>query len=292
MVDFGVSVVADKTSLTRTGAFVGTAAWISPEQVTGQKLSRASDVFNLGLVLAFAATGRHPYGEGRADAVMYRIAHQTPILAGIEEPLLGAVEACLRQDPARRPSVEALHAFFATDGAIGLPAEPGAAGSTGRETAAAKPKSVGEDRTVIANPSAAKGGPVERTRVVQARPVESQAQSADHVVVQYRTGRRKLPVVLVGAAVLAVAGGASAWYVAGRSDQGGDTSIELPSPSTSLDQDGIPAAPSTEPRPRVTSSSTATSPADTSPSPVPTVTAAGPGSIPSAPPTPDSVQPP
>ena len=65
VLDFGISAIADETGLTQTGAFLGTAAWISPEQILGREVTDKSDVFNLGLVVAFAATGRHAFGEGR-----------------------------------------------------------------------------------------------------------------------------------------------------------------------------------------------------------------------------------
>ncbi|SVA59884.1 uncharacterized protein METZ01_LOCUS112738, partial [marine metagenome] len=81
VLDFGISVIAEQTSLTQTGAFVGTAAWISPEQIRDDGVTEATDVFNFGLVMAFAATGRHPFGGGRNDALMYRISSEAPDLA-------------------------------------------------------------------------------------------------------------------------------------------------------------------------------------------------------------------
>ena len=122
VVDFGVSVVADQTSLTQTGAFVGTAAWISPEQVRDGDATGQSDVFNLGLVIAFVATGKHPFGSGRADAVMYRISNGAPDLDGLREPLASLVAACLQRDPAQRPTIDQLSEFFRTDGASNLTA--------------------------------------------------------------------------------------------------------------------------------------------------------------------------
>ena len=80
-------MVAEETSLTQTGAFMGTAAWISPEQIKGKEVSEATDVFNFGLVMAFAATGRHPFGEGRSDALMYRISSEEPDLSDIPSPV-------------------------------------------------------------------------------------------------------------------------------------------------------------------------------------------------------------
>lgn len=116
VLDFGVSVVADHTALTHTGAFIGTAAWISPEQISGQPATTCSDMFTLGLVLAFAATGRHPYGDGRSDAVMYRINHAQPNLDGISEPLREAIDRCLQRNTDDRPTTAQFAEFLRTNG--------------------------------------------------------------------------------------------------------------------------------------------------------------------------------
>jgi serine/threonine protein kinase len=120
VLDFGISAVTDESALTQTGAFLATAAWISPEQVLGREVNEQSDVFNLGMVLAFAATGEHPFGTGRADAVMYRITNTEPELEGVPQPLRDAVEMCLQTDPLQRPSMETLKGFFASTGASEL----------------------------------------------------------------------------------------------------------------------------------------------------------------------------
>ena len=116
VLDFGISVVADETALTQTGAFVGTGAWMAPEMVLGNDVTEKTDVYALGLVLAFIALGRHPFGEGRADALMYRIANTDPDLDGMSEPFLGAVSMCLQRDPDDRPALDELAGFFGSNG--------------------------------------------------------------------------------------------------------------------------------------------------------------------------------
>ena len=116
VLDFGISVLADETALTQTGAFVGTGAWMAPEMVLGNDVTEKTDVYALGLVLAFIALGRHPFGEGRADALMYRIANTDPDLDGMSEPFLSAVSMCLQRDPDDRPDLEQLAGFFGSNG--------------------------------------------------------------------------------------------------------------------------------------------------------------------------------
>ena len=112
VIDFGIAraldaVGAGNSNLTQTGAVVGSPGFMSPEQVRGETVTVASDVFCLGSVLAFAATGRQPFGrvDSGIHALMYRIAQEEPDLEGLPEGLLGLVTACLSKDPAQRPSV-------------------------------------------------------------------------------------------------------------------------------------------------------------------------------------------
>ncbi len=118
IIDFGVSRAAEETALTQTGLVMGSPGFMSPEQAQGLEVSPASDVFSLGAVLAFAATGTDPFGTGAPSALMYRVVHQEPALGGMSGRLRGAIEACLRKNPAERPTTASLLAMFAavTDG--------------------------------------------------------------------------------------------------------------------------------------------------------------------------------
>lgn len=108
VIDFGISRAVDGTVLTAEGQIIGSPGFMSPEQSTGAELTPASDVFALGAVLAFAATGAPPFGTGAAHALLYRAAHEEPELDGVPQALLGTVAACLDKDPARRPTVAQL----------------------------------------------------------------------------------------------------------------------------------------------------------------------------------------
>ncbi|GLW67865.1 serine/threonine protein kinase [Kitasatospora phosalacinea] len=106
LIDFGISRALDATSaLTRSGYVVGSPGFMSPEQARGRPSGPAGDVFGLGAVLAFAATGRAPFGEqDSAAGLLYRIVHEEPELGGLDGDLLGLVRACLDKEPERRPT--------------------------------------------------------------------------------------------------------------------------------------------------------------------------------------------
>jgi hypothetical protein len=106
VIDFGIARARDATSHTPSRVAVGTPAFMSPEQAAGRQVGPASDVFSLGSVLVFAATGRSPFGGGRPEEVMYRVIRGKPVLDGLPADLRELVGACLSKDPRRRPSVE------------------------------------------------------------------------------------------------------------------------------------------------------------------------------------------
>ena len=115
VIDFGIARALDAAvqsagGLTRTGALVGSPGFMSPEQVRGHQVSAASDVFCLGAVLAYAATGRMPFGtdDSGVHALLFRIAEEEPELSGMDGPLRELVAHCLAKDPARRPDLEEL----------------------------------------------------------------------------------------------------------------------------------------------------------------------------------------
>jgi hypothetical protein len=104
IIDFGISRAAEATSLTGAGFVVCSAGFMSPEQAAGGDVGRASDIFSLGTVLVFAATGAGPFGTGSSDALLYRVVHNPPDLERVPDEVRPLVERCLAKDPASRPS--------------------------------------------------------------------------------------------------------------------------------------------------------------------------------------------
>lgn len=121
VIDFGITRALDSASVTTSRAFLGTPAYMPPEQALGDEVTTAGDVFSLGGVLAFAATGRSPFGNGRMEAMVYRLVHAEPDLAAVPPELRDLVAACLAKDPAARPGVDEVLEDLADGDASGRP---------------------------------------------------------------------------------------------------------------------------------------------------------------------------
>ncbi|HPE13014.1 MAG: protein kinase [Candidatus Nanopelagicales bacterium] len=104
LIDFGIAHPEDAASLTATGIVTGSPAWLSPEQANLDSLTAASDVFSLGSLLAFAATGRPPFGQGATVAVLVNIQRNDPDLAGIDPTRAALLQRLLAKDPRQRPT--------------------------------------------------------------------------------------------------------------------------------------------------------------------------------------------
>jgi serine/threonine protein kinase len=108
VIDFGISRAAESTMLTQAGLVVGSPGFMSPEQATGYEVGPPSDVFTLGAVLAFAATGEGPFGTGTTAALLYRVVHGTPDLDRVPATIRPLIEHCLAKDPRQRPTASGL----------------------------------------------------------------------------------------------------------------------------------------------------------------------------------------
>ncbi|WP_338930759.1 serine/threonine-protein kinase [Streptomyces netropsis] len=104
IIDFGVAHAPGTETMTHTGMVIGTYAYMSPEQIRTDPVSPAGDVFALGSVLAFAATGHSPFDATTVPAIIHRVTSEPPRLDGLDGSLYALVTACLAKDPADRPS--------------------------------------------------------------------------------------------------------------------------------------------------------------------------------------------
>ncbi|WP_329391035.1 bifunctional serine/threonine-protein kinase/ABC transporter substrate-binding protein [Streptomyces sp. NBC_01716] len=104
LIDFGIAHATEETALTSADMVIGTPGFLAPEQARARPASPASDVFALGCLLAYAATGRPPFGSGAVDALLYRTVHDEPDLDGVPEDTRGLLERCLAKDPDERPT--------------------------------------------------------------------------------------------------------------------------------------------------------------------------------------------
>ncbi|MBP0448803.1 PQQ-binding-like beta-propeller repeat protein [Kitasatospora sp. RG8] len=103
LIDFGIARAVDGTALTTAGVVIGSAGFMSPEQAEGRPVGPESDVFSLGAVIAYAATGRGPFGDGSGAELIYRVVHRHPDLRGLPPVLRQSVTAMMAKNPAERP---------------------------------------------------------------------------------------------------------------------------------------------------------------------------------------------
>ncbi|MGI5158356.1 serine/threonine protein kinase [Microbispora sp. CA-102843] len=258
VIDFGIARALANTS-TMTSQVVGTPAYMAPEQLSAGELGFALDVFAWASTIAFAATGRPPFGADAIPAIINRILNQEPDLEGIEAPLRDLLAACLAKDPGQRPTAREI-----LDRLVRPRHDPQAAPVPPAVSAA------------LAVPSAASGpaaGPVtvpgggRRRRVRAAIAAVVVAVAATVAAAVALLPSLHLPSAGTGASGTERAAAAGT-APASSADTGGGSSPPETSPPTAASPSASPAS---SPRPRV-SRSTAR-PDVTRPAPTRTVTA-------------------
>ncbi|MFH9553612.1 bifunctional serine/threonine-protein kinase/ABC transporter substrate-binding protein [Streptomyces sp. NPDC017435] len=246
LIDFGIARAPEDRTLTATGMVVGTPGYLSPEQAEGRGgdgIGPASDVFSLGCVLAFAATGRAPFGSGAVDALLYRAVHDPADLDGVPAGLLEVLGRCLEKDPARRPDAgelvrELAHTTAPQDeerAAEGAPQSEDQGEEQDKDASGWLPEPV--SRLIAERSAAALALPdIEHTEVTSDASAASEGP-ADSVPAEPDTrptspsspeqqdarpaGRRRFLLLAGGAAALAAGAGGSWWALARESDKGG-----------------------------------------------------------------------
>ena len=204
VIDFGISRTTSGTVVTATQMTIGTPAYMSPEQAQGQPVGPASDIFALGSVLAFAATGAAPFGSGEAFAIGFRVVHGEPDLSGVPLALRPLIDGCLTKDPGARPTVgQLIEAVAASAAAYDVtpgkfwPGKVAAVLESGTFTPVLPPATVTPTRTPPPGPATHVVHP--GTQAVQPAPYPPPAytpQAPDAVARRRRGPRWLLPVVL------------------------------------------------------------------------------------------------
>ncbi|MFJ5938302.1 protein kinase [Streptomyces sp. NPDC093071] len=202
VIDFGIARPEHGLTLTTTGQVPVTPGYGAPEQVLGQRVGPPADVFSLGAVLVFAATGRHAYEGAHVAAVQYEVVHGEPRLEDVPPALRPLIAPCLAKDPAARPLPEGIAA---------LAAPPRGAGRVWRQGPIARDITAREDG--LHRLTTLPGG-------VAPRPVSR---------------RRLLTGLAVGGTVLVAGGGTAAWWgLRGDPDGPFDVPPAVPAPKAGL----------------------------------------------------------
>lgn len=207
IIDFGIARSADASALTSLGVVVGTFAFMAPEQVRAEQAVPASDVFSMGCVLGFAATGHSPFDADSIPGIVHRIINQLPELGDLDGDLREVIAACLAKDPAERPSVaEVVARLTARD--LGARPRVDQPGVDHEATAAA---------LAVTLTQTAPGPVVSPERVENPEHVESPAAPQAGGL-----QRRTLLLAALGGVGVAGAGvGAALWPESNRKDAGG-----------------------------------------------------------------------
>ncbi|MER5488905.1 serine/threonine-protein kinase [Streptomyces sp. NPDC002812] len=166
VIDFGISRPADSDLRTETGKLIGTPPFMAPEQFQRpREVGTAADVFALGAVLVYAATGRGPFDSDSHYLVAYQVVHSEPDLTGLPERLVPLVAQCLAKDPAERPSADALIVALR---AVAYPTDMDTQAFIPRPRQPVPAEEVTHRREQIAAPARSAPGRGRRTRVAVA----------------------------------------------------------------------------------------------------------------------------
>ncbi|WP_431916578.1 protein kinase domain-containing protein [Nonomuraea jabiensis] len=125
VIDFGIARALDReTGFTLSGELLGSPGWWAPEQVRGEVVSPAADIFAWGCLVAYAGNGRHPFGRGDPITLATRVLNTPPELGVLPAPLNELVRRATSMDPAVRPSAQDLLLALVGGSTPARPADP------------------------------------------------------------------------------------------------------------------------------------------------------------------------
>ena len=229
LADFGIARALDgTTSHNRPGAYLGTAAYSSPEQLCGERVTPKSDIYSLGATLSHAAAGEPPFSGNSLEVANQHISEPPPPPresgAHISEDLEALILGCLAKDPGERPDAASLRDRLLQGGAAdetAALAEP-ATRAGGISGDAGAPRLTGAVRT-----NGASGVGAFRTKRADQSPSSGPLESTVSLPTRtFRAGSRQrtMLAVLVAALLLLALSVAGAWALFGQEQQqGGST---------------------------------------------------------------------
>ncbi|MFJ1785833.1 bifunctional serine/threonine-protein kinase/ABC transporter substrate-binding protein [Streptomyces anulatus] len=217
LIDFGIARALDDTVLTATDVIVGSPGFLSPEQAQGRRIGPASDVFSLGCVLVYAATGGRPFGSGPVEAMLFRTVHDTADLSALPPGLVPVVEACLSKDPEDRPAAADIRRAFAED-VSGGSWLPGPVTHLIAERSARMLALPDIDATSLDAGTA--GGPGTGTATGATTGTRTGTGGRDTAALPASPARRRFLAYVAGGAALAATGGTAAWLVSSGDGKG------------------------------------------------------------------------
>ncbi|MEV0784464.1 PQQ-binding-like beta-propeller repeat protein [Streptomyces sp. NPDC050423] len=221
VIDFGISRAVDQQTLTMTGRVIGTPPFMSPEQLQAPRgVGPRSDVFSLGTLLVYSATGHGPFDADSPYMTAYQVVHEEPSLGAVPVALRAVVESCLDKEPEGRPSADELLVLLRD-----LPADLGATEANGA--------GAGRTRDMITQHHLA-------TRDTPAPNTPTTAPDGPDTgssPVGRRLRRRWRPVLAAAVAVAAIGGGVAALQaggLGGNGDGDGDKGSSVAAPGAAL----------------------------------------------------------
>ncbi|MBV7673473.1 serine/threonine-protein kinase [Streptomyces halstedii] len=224
VIDFGISRAADQQTLTMTGRVIGTPPFMSPEQLQAPRgVGPRSDVFSLGTLLVYSATGRGPFDADSPYMTAYQVVHEEPSLDAVPVALRAVVEPCLDKEPEGRPSADELLTLLRD-----LPADLGGTGSAGA--------GAGRTRDMVTQHDAA-------TPPTPAPDTDPAVPGSGSTGTSVGRGlrRRWRPVLAAAVAVAAIGGGAAVLKTGGQGgDGGGDKADTVTAPAAALPEGFAP----------------------------------------------------
>jgi eukaryotic-like serine/threonine-protein kinase len=127
--DFGIARALDTTQATRTGSFLGTAMYSSPEQLQGKKVTPKSDVYSLGATLYQAATGEPPFSGATPIEIASQHVSKAPLPprqlgADVSEGVEVLILDCLAKHPDDRPTAEGVRSKLGAEIPVAMAAQP------------------------------------------------------------------------------------------------------------------------------------------------------------------------